>query len=52
MLLSLAGVTAGYGGGNVLQGVDLGRPSTLTVGIPAGDGGIRVTGNAVPLPQG
>ena len=31
------------------QGVDMGRPSLLTVGIPAGDGGISVTGTAVAL---
>ena len=35
----------------VHQGVDMGRPSLLTVGIPAGDGGISVSGTAVPLPQ-
>lgn len=33
----------------VYQGFDMGRPSTLTVGIPAGTGGISVTGTAVPL---
>lgn len=33
----------------VHQGDDLGRPSTLTVGIPAGDAGISVGGTAVPL---
>jgi PhzF family phenazine biosynthesis protein len=32
------------------QGVDMGRPSLLTVGIPAGTGGISVSGTAVPLP--
>ncbi|MEY9934301.1 PhzF family phenazine biosynthesis protein [Catenulispora sp. GP43] len=31
------------------QGVDMGRPSLLTVGIPAGDGGISVSGTAVVL---
>ncbi|MER6557792.1 PhzF family phenazine biosynthesis isomerase [Streptomyces sp. NPDC001027] len=32
------------------QGADMGRPSTLTVFVPAGrDSGIRVTGTAVPL---
>lgn len=37
--------------GNVTihQGVDMGRPSLLTVGIPAGDGGISVSGTAVGL---
>jgi PhzF family phenazine biosynthesis protein len=34
------------------QGVDMGRPSLLIVGVPAGDGGIVVTGTAVPLTQG
>lgn len=34
----------------VHQGFDMGRPSTLTVGIPAGTGGISVTGTAVVLP--
>ena len=35
----------------VRQGEDMGRPSLLTVGIPAGDGaGIAVTGTAVPIP--
>jgi PhzF family phenazine biosynthesis protein len=33
----------------VHQGVDMGRPSLLTVGIPAGDGGISVGGTAVAL---
>lgn len=33
----------------VHQGVDMGRPSLLTVGIPAGDGGISVSGTAVAL---
>jgi len=33
----------------VHQGVDMGRPSLLTVGIPAGDAGISVSGTAVPL---
>jgi PhzF family phenazine biosynthesis protein len=32
------------------QGHDLGRPSLLRVHVPAGDGGIDVTGHAVPLP--
>ncbi len=31
------------------QGDDLGRPSRLTVTIPAGDGGISVTGTAVAM---
>ena len=31
------------------QGVDMGRPSLLTVGIPAGEGGILVSGTAVAL---
>ena len=35
---------------SVHQGVDMGRPSLLTVGVPAGDGGISVSGTAVPLP--
>jgi PhzF family phenazine biosynthesis protein len=33
----------------VHQGVDMGRPSLLTLGIPAGDGGISVSGTAVAL---
>lgn len=33
----------------VHQGHDMGRPSLLTVHVPA-DGGIRVTGTAVPIP--
>ncbi|MEY9907143.1 PhzF family phenazine biosynthesis protein [Catenulispora sp. MAP12-49] len=33
----------------VHQGVDMGRPSLLTVDIPAGDGGISVSGTAVVL---
>ena len=37
----------------VLQGQDLGRPSTIGVGVPAEPGsGIAVTGSAVPLPPG
>ena len=36
----------------VRQGEDMGRPSLLTVGIPAGQGaGIAVTGTAVPIPE-
>jgi PhzF family phenazine biosynthesis protein len=31
------------------QGVDMGRPSVLTVEIPAGDGGIAVSGTAVQI---
>jgi PhzF family phenazine biosynthesis protein len=31
------------------QGDDIGRPSRLTVTVPAGDGGISVTGTAVPM---
>lgn len=34
----------------VRQGDDMGRPGELRVRIPAGDGGIAVTGAAVPLP--
>jgi PhzF family phenazine biosynthesis protein len=34
----------------VRQGDDLGRPGELRVRIPEGDGGIAVTGAAVPLP--
>ncbi|MBQ1068576.1 PhzF family phenazine biosynthesis protein, partial [Micromonospora sp. D75] len=35
----------------VRQGEDMGRPSLLTVGIPADPGaGIAVTGTAVPIP--
>ncbi|NUR58974.1 MAG: PhzF family phenazine biosynthesis isomerase [Catenulispora sp.] len=34
----------------VYQGFDMGRPSMLTVGIPAGAGGISVSGTAVVLP--
>ncbi|MBV1852679.1 PhzF family phenazine biosynthesis protein [Catellatospora tritici] len=33
----------------VHQGDDMGRPSLLTVAIPAGTGGVDVTGTAVPL---
>jgi PhzF family phenazine biosynthesis protein len=33
----------------VLQGDDLGRPGRLTVDIPAGEGGIAVTGTAVRI---
>jgi PhzF family phenazine biosynthesis protein len=36
----------------VVQGVDMGRPSLLTVDVPAEPGsGIRVTGSAVALPD-
>ncbi len=34
------------------QGADMGRPSLLTVDIGQGEGGIAVTGTAVPLPAG
>jgi PhzF family phenazine biosynthesis protein len=33
----------------ILQGQDMGRPSLLVVDIPSGDGGITVTGTAVPI---
>ncbi|MEO8296014.1 MAG: PhzF family phenazine biosynthesis isomerase [Gemmatimonadota bacterium] len=33
----------------ILQGHDIGRPSTLTVEVPD-DGGVRVSGHAVPIP--
>lgn len=33
----------------VLQGQDMGRPSLLLVDIPAGDGGVTVTGRAVAI---
>jgi PhzF family phenazine biosynthesis protein len=32
----------------IVQGADMGRPSRLTVGIPA-DGGVRVTGAAAAI---
>jgi PhzF family phenazine biosynthesis protein len=32
------------------QGEDMGRPSRLTVDIPAGDGPITVSGHAVEMP--
>lgn len=35
---------------HILQGVDMGRPSQLTVDVPPGNGGIAVTGAAVPIP--
>jgi len=34
----------------ILQGEDMGRSSELVVDIPRGQGGIRVTGRAVPIP--
>jgi PhzF family phenazine biosynthesis protein len=33
----------------ILQGQEMGRPSLLVVDIPPGDGGITVTGTAVPI---
>jgi PhzF family phenazine biosynthesis protein len=33
----------------ILQGRDMGRPSLIVVNIPPGDGGIAVTGTAVPI---
>lgn len=33
------------------QGDDMGRPSLLLVDLDVGDGGIHVTGQAVPIPQ-
>jgi PhzF family phenazine biosynthesis protein len=33
----------------IRQGTELGRPSVLTVTVPPGDGGIEVSGAAVPL---
>jgi PhzF family phenazine biosynthesis protein len=35
----------------VLQGADMGRPSTLSVHVPAGTGGIEVSGTAVVIPE-
>lgn len=35
---------------HITQGVDMGRPSQLTVDVPPGTGGIAVTGAAVPIP--
>jgi PhzF family phenazine biosynthesis protein len=34
----------------ITQGVDMGSPSQLTIGVPAGAGGIAVTGAAVAIP--
>ena len=33
----------------IVQGVEMGRPSRLTVSIAAGEAGVRVSGNAVPI---
>jgi PhzF family phenazine biosynthesis protein len=33
----------------IIQGVEMGRPSRLTVSIVAGEAGVRVSGNAVPI---
>lgn len=33
------------------QGDDMGRPSRITVTLVAGEGGVRVSGNAVPMPE-
>ena len=35
----------------VIQGVEMGRPSLLTVSIVEGDRRVRVSGNAVPIPD-
>ncbi|MCW2996295.1 MAG: PhzF family phenazine biosynthesis protein [Conexibacter sp.] len=35
----------------VRQGEDMGRPSLLLVDLDAGEGGIHVTGRAVPIPE-
>jgi PhzF family phenazine biosynthesis protein len=34
----------------IVQGAEMGRPSRLTVAIVAGEAGVRVSGNAVPIP--
>ena len=34
---------------DIVQGVEMGRPSRLTVSIAPGEAGVRVTGNAVPI---
>ena len=34
----------------ILQGHDMGRPSTIRVAIPTDRAGIDVTGGAVPMP--
>jgi len=36
----------------IYQGVDMGRPSLLWVDVDPGEGGIRVSGNAVPVVPG
>jgi predicted PhzF superfamily epimerase YddE/YHI9 len=33
----------------IVQGVEMGRPNRLTVSIEAGEAGVRVSGNAVPI---
>ena len=35
---------------DVAQGVEMGRPSLLTVSVVPGEVGVRVSGNAVPIP--
>ncbi len=45
-----AGIVAAPTQVTVLQGVDMGRPSTILVDIPADRPGIDVTGTAVPMP--
>lgn len=34
----------------IAQGVEMGRPSLLTVSVVPGEAGVRVSGNAVPIP--
>jgi PhzF family phenazine biosynthesis protein len=33
----------------IIQGVEMGRPSLLTVSIESGEAGVRVSGTAVPI---
>lgn len=45
-----AGIVAAPATVTVVQGVDMGRPSTLLVAIPDDRPGVDVTGTAVPMP--
>jgi predicted PhzF superfamily epimerase YddE/YHI9 len=33
----------------IVQGIEMGRPSLLTVSIVPGEAGVRVSGTAVPI---
>jgi PhzF family phenazine biosynthesis protein len=50
--LRVLGLVGGDADLTVLQGAELGRPSRIRVRMVAGEAGVRVSGTAVPIPEG